>query len=165
MRYRLFLLTFISCAIISCSRSADKSEKLKSSSTKPDMNVQCYRAVFEKDTADLRITRAPDGKVKGTLVMAYGEVKPNAVEKTVNSGDVQGSFKGDTLFMTYTYKTGSINKTVYTNPLALLKKGETLIMGVGDIETTMGRTYFVKGKPIDFEIGRFRFQPTNCKAD
>ncbi|NEU10395.1 hypothetical protein GZH53_18870 [Flavihumibacter sp. R14] len=164
MRYLLCLLTFIICAaILSCSQSADKSEQAGTASTRPDINVQCYRAVFEKDTADLRIIKAPDGKVKGTLVMAYGEVKPNAVEKTVNSGDVQGSFKGDTLYLTYTYKTGSINKAVYTNPLALLKKGETLIMGVGDAETSMGRTYFVKGKPIDYEIGRFRFQPAKCK--
>ena len=164
MRYPLRLIAFISCtAVLGCSQSSDKSEQAGAAGTRADLKKECFRAVFEKDTADLVMNTTADGKVKGTLVMSYGEVKPNAVEKTVNRGDIDGSFKGDTLFVNYTYKTGSVNKTVYTNPLAFLKKGETLIMGVGDIETSMGRTYFLKDKPIDFEIGRFKFQPGECK--
>jgi len=149
--------------LLSCNQGADKSEQVGAASTRADAKVQCYQAVFEKDTADMKLTTMAGGKVKGSLVMAYGKTRPNQLEQTVNSGEVQGSFKGDTLYVNYTYTTGSINKTVYTNPLAFLKKGETLIMGVGAIETQMGRTYFVKGKPIDYEIGRFRFAPVGCK--
>ena len=160
MRYLLSFFALFTCfAIFSCNQSADKSEQVNMSATRADVSVQCYQAVFEKDTADMKLTTTAGGKVKGKLVMAYGKTRPNQIEQTVNNGEVQGSFRGDTLYVTYTYTTGTINKTVYTNPLAFLKKGETLIMGVGDIETQMGRTYFVKGKPIDYEIGRFRFEP------
>jgi hypothetical protein len=164
MRYLLSIFAFFTCfTILSCNQASDKSGARGSAATGADVSVQCYKAVFEKDTADMKLSTTAGGKVKGSLVMAYGKTRQNQIEQTVNNGEVQGSFKGDTLYVTYTYTTGTINKTVYTNPLAFLKKGDTLVMGVGDIETQMGRTYFVKGKPIDYEIGRFRFEPVGCK--
>ena len=51
----------------------------------------------------------------------------------------------------------------FKNPLAFLKVGENMVLGVGQIETHLGRSYFVKNKPIDFVIARFRFVPMDCE--
>lgn len=80
-----------------------------------------------------------------------------------NVGTVEGKFSGDTLFVDYTHTSGSINKKGYINPLAFLKVGENLVLGVGEIENHTGRSYFVKDKPIDFEIARFIFEPVDCE--
>ncbi|MNH42269.1 hypothetical protein D3C79_1039360 [compost metagenome] len=87
----------------------------------------------------------------------------NYIDKGKNEGIVAGAYKGDTLFVDYTFKIGTENKTMYKNPLAFLKKDGKLILGVGQIETSMGKSYFVKGKPIDFEKGRFTFDSAVCK--
>ena len=126
-------------------------------------DVQCYTAVFESDTASLKVVAAPDGTVTGDLTISFGELKPNTLEKMVNVGQIAGSFSGDTLFVDYSYTSGTINETIFKNPMAFLKSGDNLILGVGDIETYLGRTYFVAGKPIDFEISRFTFEPVECE--
>lgn len=154
-----YLAILASLFIVACNQGKDKSAE---DSAKAVVKDQCYQAVFEKDTADLTIRTAEDGKVTGDLVMRYG-LKPNEVERVVNKGKVDGSFKGDTLFLNYLYTAGELNKTLYQNPLAFLKTGEQLVMGVGQIEVSVGRSYFVKGKPIDFEKGRFKFNPVDCK--
>jgi hypothetical protein len=161
-RSTYFLLFIAACTILSCNRGRDSSEQTDNL-TSSDLPEQCYRAIFEKDTADLRIKTAEGGNVTGHLVIDFGELKPNSLEKVVNDGKVKGKFHGDTLFVTYTYTSGSINKTVYTNPLAFLKKDGILFLGVGDVKSAMGRTYFVKDKPINFDIGRFKFEPVGCK--
>lgn len=113
-------------------------------------------AIDGKDTADLSIKTMNSGKVKGKLVINYAE-------KGKNDGEIAGAYSGDTLFVDYTFKIGNENKTIYKNPLAFLSKDGKLILGVGQIETTLGRSYFVKGKPISFDKGRFTFAPADCK--
>jgi hypothetical protein len=126
-------------------------------------DVQCYTAIFESDTANLEVITASDGKVTGDLTISFGEVQPNSLEKMVNVGQIAGSFKGDTLFVDYSYRSGTINNEIFKNPMAFLKSGDNLILGVGDIETYLGRSYFVKDKPIDFERSRFTFEPVECE--
>ena len=157
-----FLAILASGLISACNQPQYNSDQAADSISTAGINDRCYQAVFEKDTGDLKITTAEDGKVTGDLVMRYG-LKPNEVERVVNKGKVTGSFRGDTLFLNYLYTAGELNKTLYQNPLALLRKGEQLVMGVGQIETSVGRSYFVKNKPIDFNKGRFRFDPIECK--
>ena len=82
--------------------------------------------------------------------------------KDPNKGKIAGKFNGDTLFVDYTFTVGDINKAIYKNPLAFLKKDNQLVMGVGQIETMLGKSYFVKDKPINFERGKFTFQPGTC---
>ncbi|WP_026897637.1 hypothetical protein [Daejeonella oryzae] len=122
----------------------------------------CYQSISGPDTADLTIRTDEKGKVTGDLIMKYG-LKPNEVERVINNGKVDGRFSGDTLFLNYLYNSGKINKTLYQNPLALLKKDDKLMLGVGQIVTSVGRSYFDKSKPIDFEKGRFKFDPIDCK--
>ena len=152
-----------SCMILSCNRGKDSSVGSKTESVQSDVKEQCYLAVFEKDTANMKLNTTTDGDVTGDLVIDFGELKPNSLEKVINKGKVKGSYRGDTLFVNYIYTSGTINETVYQNPLAFLRRGEQLILGVGDVESAMGRAYFVKDKPINFDIGRFKFEPVDCK--
>lgn len=126
--------------------------------TKTDslVNENCYAAGFEKDSAAMNVKILASGKVTGSLLVNYAD-KPH------NNGTINGKFNGDTLLVDYRFKTGEDTVKVYTNPLAFLKKDGKLIMGVGQIETTLGRSYFVKGKPINFEAGKFVFQEVDCK--
>jgi len=162
MKKTFILFAFTaSLFIYSCNQSTNKNSRKSVDSTA--LSNTCYTAVFEKDTAHLKLQTDTSGKVTGDLTIKYGEVKPNSLEKVVNVGTIEGSFRGDTLLVDYTHTTGSINKEGFKNPLAFLKVGENLILGVGDIETHLGRSYFAKGKPINYEIARFRFMPADCK--
>ena len=126
--------------------------------TKTDsvVNENCYASGFGKDSAAMNVKILASGKVTVSLLVNYAE-KPH------NNGTINGKFNGDTLLVDYRFKTGEDTVKVYTNPLAFLKKDGKLIMGVGQIETTLGRSYFVKGKPINFEAGKFVFQGVDCK--
>ena len=156
----LFVL-FASLFIYSCNQGTKDSSQGSADSLA--LSNLCYTAVFEKDTAQLKVQTDANGKITGDLTINYGEVKPNSLEKVINVGTIAGNFRGDTLFVDYTHTSGSINKKGFKNPLAFLKVGENLILGVGDIETHLGRSYFVSGKPINFEIARFKFIPVDCK--
>lgn len=46
--------------------------------------------------------------------------------------------------------------------MALLKRGNELILGNGKIETYLGRSYFAKDTPIDFEKVKYKFTTVDC---
>ncbi|WP_240186925.1 hypothetical protein [Pedobacter nanyangensis] len=139
----------------SCSQGGNKQTGDTGVKAAADTLKQCYTSVFEGDSATMDIKIIDSTKVEGKLVIKYAE-KPH------NNGIVRGEFKGDTLLVDYTFKTGQ-NPTEFSNPLAFLKQGGHLKMGVGVIETTLGRSYFAKDKPINFEKGKFDFAPAECK--
>ncbi|WP_240432143.1 hypothetical protein [Pedobacter chitinilyticus] len=139
----------------SCTQSGNKQTDDHASKAVIDTVKQCYTSVFEGDSATMNVNIIDSTKVEGKLMIHYKE-KPH------NDGLVRGEFKGDTLFVDYTFKTGE-NPTEFSNPLVFLKQGGNLKMGVGVIETTMGRSYFAKDKPINFERGKFEFVPAECK--
>lgn len=147
-----FLLMAIPFAF-GCSQS----EKKNDTTAKVDSTLsrQCFVAVNQQDTARLTLANLSSGKVKGNLIINFSE-------KDKNDGTLEGNFRGDTLFVDYTFKIGD-KKTIYKNPLAFLKRQDSLILGVGQIETFLGKSYFVKGKPISFERGKFSFGNTVCK--
>lgn len=133
----------------------DSEKKDAKNTTAVDSIKQCYTAVFGGDTATMDLNLADSTKVTGNLLIKYAE-------KPKNDGILRGEFKGDTLFVNYTFKIGE-NPNEFSNPLALLKTDSALVMGVGVIETTLGRSYFVKDKPINFARGKFSFVPNDCK--
>lgn len=142
-----------------CNQSGDKHAESKDSlaaATDAITRKACFVAIDAKDTANLTLIESDKDKITGHLVINY-------VDKGKNDGEISGAYKGDTLFVDYTFRIGTTNKTLYKNPLAFLKKDGKLILGVGQIETTLGRSYFVKGKPINFDQGRFTFAPADCK--
>lgn len=154
-KHILFLAVALSTFVMSCSSNNEKKED-KATEKDTEVSEACYEAKFETETANLKLNTLTSGKVTGTLVINYAE-------KPKNDGIITGKFSGDTLFVDYSFKVGTDSIATYTNPLAFLKKDGKLIMGIGQIETTLGRSYFVKGKPINFEAGKFTFEPKDCK--
>lgn len=119
------------------------------------VSVQCYQAVYENDVIDLKLNTLKNGKLGGNMIM---KVAPS----TVRTGEVTGEFHGDTLFVDYTF-VDSVNKNkTFKNPMAFLKKDNQLILGNGTMQTTMGVTYLVKDKPIDFERVKYKFSTVEC---
>ena len=136
-----------------CNSTDKKAENAKADSI---LSQKCYASSFDKDSAAMIVKTMASGKVTGSLLIKY-------VEKPQNNGKIEGKFHGDTLLVDYRFNTGSDTTKAFTNPLAFLKKDGKLIMGVAQIETTLGRSYFVKGKPINYEVGKFTFDEVNCK--
>ena len=117
-------------------------------------SVQCYKALYEKDTLDLKVNTLKSGKVTGELVM-------KVLDKAEKVGKIAGEFRGDTLFVDYSFISGT-DKATYKNPMALLKRGDELILGNGKIETYLGASYFAKGQPIDFDNVKYKFTAVDC---
>lgn len=119
------------------------------------VSTECYRAIYEKDTVDLKLNNLKNGKVSGNMIMKVAPV-------TVRNGEVTGEFHGDTLFIDYTFKEAATKDKIFKNPMALLKRDKQLILGNGTMQTTMGVTYLVKDKPIDFERVKYKFDSAEC---
>ena len=103
--------------MFSCTQSENKDSASKDSLTAVAdtlVKKECFVAVDAKDTANLVVSESGNGKVAGHLVINY-------VDKGKNDGEVSGAYRGDTLFVDYTFKIGTTNKTQYKNPLAFLK--------------------------------------------
>ncbi|WP_316791072.1 hypothetical protein [Pedobacter frigoris] len=158
MKSSIFYLPAIAAVLVffSCNQSGNKTSKATNNeSTDVVAKTECFISADKLDSAFLNLKTLKSGKVKGSLVFTF-------VEKDKNDGEIEGVFKGDTLYVDYTFKIGP-SQTIYKNPLALLKKDGKLILGVGQIETSMGKSYFVKGRPINFDKGRFTFTAADCK--
>lgn len=157
MKKPAFYLAFAAMLLMfSCGQGTKDNKQAEQARKDSLIKNNCFIAVDGKDTANLKIKTLDNGKVTGALVINY-------LDKGKNDGLLEGKFSGDTLFADYTFKIGKTNPTVYKNPLAFLKKDGKMILGVGQIETNLGKSYFVKGKPISFEKGRFTFSPQDCK--
>ena len=153
-RYIIFSLLLIT---MSCGQNTNASKDNAPKSTDV-LKKECYLAVDSLDTARLKLNYLRSGEVNGSLVIDYAN-------KSKNDGEIKGKFKGDTLYVDYTFKIPTKNPVVYRNPLALLKSNGKLILGVGQIETTLGRSYFVRNKAIDYRQVKFKFDPADCPAD
>jgi len=151
----------LSCLILSLSglQSCKNEEKQKeaeaiNAEAEKVVSTQCYKAVYEDDTIDLKLNTLKNGKISGNMSMKVS----GAAERI---GEIKGEFHGDTLFADYTFTEGT-NKKNFKNPMAFLKKDKQLILGNGTLQTTMGVTYLVKDKPIDFERVKYKFDSIEC---
>lgn len=145
------------CLLLTCigfeSCKKDTTEKVVV--VEKPISVQCYKAIYEKDTLNLKINNLKDGKISGAMEMALF----NSPKK---QGELTGEVRGDTLFASYTFTQDGNKDKPYKNPMAFLKRGNELILGNGKIETTMGASYFVKGEPIDFDQVKYKFTAVDC---
>lgn len=149
----LACLLFASLGLISCNKNQKQADD--QTLTEKPIKVQCYVALYEKDTLSLQINTLKSGKLTGNMEMKLSNMP-------IKTGKIGGELKGDTLFVEYTFIQGTNDKVVFKNPMALLKKGNELILGNGKIETYLGASYFKKGEPIDFENVKYKFNPTDC---
>ncbi|MFH7014844.1 hypothetical protein [Flavobacterium sp. FlaQc-47] len=151
----------ISCLLLSCiglqscKKNEEKKEAVQTDAEKI-VSTQCYKAVYEKDTIDLKLNTLKNGKLSGNMVMKVAA----ATERT---GEITGEFRGDTLFADYTFVEVTNKTKTFKNPMAFLKRDNQLILGNGTMQTTMGVTYLVKDKPIDFDRVKYKFSTSECK--
>lgn len=152
----LFCLLLACIGFESCKNDQNPKDvdAAKAQAEKP-IRIACYKSVYENDTIDLTLNTLKNGKITGIMVMKI----ENMPEKV---GEVAGKFNGDTLFVDYTFIQGTNNKRIFKNPMAMLKKENELILGSGKIETYLGRSYFVKDVPIDFEKVKYKFTTIDC---
>lgn len=157
MKKIIALCLIITCIGFQSCKNDEKQKEIEAAKAEGEKVVssQCYKAVYEKDTIDLRVNTLKNGKISGDMVMKVA----NAPERT---GEVAGEFKGDTLFVDYTFVDTKNKNTKFKNPMALLKRNSQLILGNGTMQTTMGVTYLVKDKPIDFENVKYKFTTVEC---
>lgn len=158
MKKNILAVSFlVSAVFFGCNSGQDGKQSQANGQAGGDsiLKSQCYIAIDGSDTAYLTLDSRADDKISGKLLINF-QNKPN------NNGKLNGEFKGDTLFVDYTFTAGE-NKTVYKNPLAFLSDSGKMVLGIGTIETYLGRSYFAKGKPIDFDKGRFKFDSLDCK--
>ncbi len=146
----LFGLLLVCVGLGSCNKN-QKEAGTQALNEKP-IEVKCYKAIYEKDTINLKINTLKNNKVSGDMVMKFADMP-------VKDGKIAGEMRGDTLFADYTFALGA---NTFKNPIAILKRGEELILGNGQIETYLGASYFAKGKPIDFDNVKFKFTAVDC---
>ena len=153
----LFYLLMFCIVFVSCKKEPNQNEvkTAKVQDEKP-ISTECYRALYEQDTLDLKINTLKDGKITGNMSM-------KVFEHPEKLGKIEGSFHGDTLFVDYTFAMVTNDKVTFKNPMAMLKKGNELILGSGKIETYLGRSYFAKGTPIDFDKVKYKFSKVECE--
>jgi hypothetical protein len=147
-----FCLLLICIAFESC----QKNQEAKPTTEEKPISVECYKALYENDTINLKINTLKDGAITGNMVMKIND----SPEKT---GTISGNFHGDTLFVDYSFIQGTNEERTFKNPMALLKKKDSLILGNGKIESHLGRSYFSKETPIDFDRVKYKFSKVECK--
>lgn len=153
----LFYLLLICIGLGSCQKNQNEKNPAKVAVEKEEpISVECYKAIYESDTIDLKINNLKNGEVTGNMVMKL----LNMPEK---KGKIAGKFHGDTLFVDYEFIQGLNDKRIFKNPMAMLKKEGGLNLGSGKIETYLGRSYFAKGTPIEFERVKYKFTKVECK--
>lgn len=148
------------CLLLTCigleSCKNNQSEKIMKAKEAVELvSVECYKALYEQDTLDLKIKTFKNGEITGNMEMAIANM-PKKV------GEIAGEFRGDTLFASYTFTQGGYTEKTYKNPMAFLKRGDELILGNGKIQITLGASHFVKGEPIDFERVKYKFTAVDC---
>ncbi|UQD56359.1 hypothetical protein [Flavobacterium sp. K5-23] len=151
----LFCLLMSCIGLQSCKNFESNTDKVIEADGAKVVSVQCYKALYESDTIDLKINTLKNNKISGNMIMKIENMP-------IKTGEIEGEFHGDTLFVDYSFIQGTNEKKTRKNPMALLKKGEELIMGNGKMETTLGQTYFIKNSPIDFDRVKYKFTSVDC---
>ena len=152
----VFCLLFACIGLQSCKKDQSQKdvETDKAQAEKPVSTV-CYKALYESDTINLTVNTLKNGKINGDMIMKI-ENMPDKI------GKIAGEFRGDTLFADYSFIQGTNEKVKFKNPMAFLKRGNKLNLGSGKIETYLGKSYFVKGTPIEFEKVKYKFSIVDC---
>ena len=148
-RYNVLFLPILLLLKSGCNQT---SSDLKN---KPETTENCYISLYKQDTAHLNLNFKYT-EVTGKLRISYADGK-------TYDGVLKGRSKGDTLLLDYDFKI-SRNDQWYRNPLAILKRGDSLILGDGKIDVRWGTGVFDKNVPINYEDAKFVFRRNDCKT-
>lgn len=117
-------------------------------------NFVCYQAIFERDTAWMKIDTSKQF-MEGDMSIQYSSKNQKYV------GHIRGEMKGDTLVGSFNFKINDL-PTGYSTPVSMLKRDGKLIMGSGKVVIMLGRSYFSPEVPIDYDNSRFEFTEVPC---
>ena len=152
----VFCLLFACMGIQSCKKNETHNDvNATQINIEKPTSTACYKALYEKDTIDLKISTLKNGKISGNMTMKIAGM-PEKV------GEIAGELHGDTLFVDYTFIQGTNDKNTFKNPMAFLKHGSELILGSGKIESYLGKSYFAKDTPLDFQKVKYKFSTVDC---
>jgi hypothetical protein len=157
MRNLILPCVLLACIGLQSCKNNENQKEVEAAKAEAEkvVSTECYQAIYEKDTVELKLNTLKNGKLNGNMIM---RIAPS----TVRTGEVAGEFHGDTLFVDYSFIDTANKNTKFKNPMAFLKKDKQLILGNGTMQTTMGVTYLVKDKPIDFERVKYKFESAEC---
>lgn len=113
-------------------------------------DVQCYAYIKNRDTANLSFTTT-----NGIIV---GELSYQLYEKDSNEGIIEGEMKGDTLILDYTFNSEGIESE---RQVVILRKGNQLFEGYGDMEEKKGKLIFKDVSSLNFK-GGIVFNKIDC---
>lgn len=113
--------------------------------------VACYSYQAGKDTAFLKINII-NGIVSGQLDYQF-------FEKDANHGTVKGKVSGDTLLLDYQFSSEG-QKSV--REVIMLRSGNNLTEGFGDVVERQGKTQFADHTHLNFKQG-LDFKKTTCQ--
>jgi len=100
-----------------------------------------YISHYEGDSAMVFINKSKE-IFSGSLIISHGG-------DNLDSGEVKGVVKGDTLIGEFHFKHYQL--AWKRKPVAFLMKGDTLVMGEGLMRLTVGIPNFDPSVPIDFK--------------
>lgn len=102
----------------------------------------CYSYTVNKDTVSLHLS------VFDAVIS--GELDYHLHEKDRNTGTIEGSMHGDTLFADYRFSSEGMESI---RQVAFLKKDNLLVEGYGDVEEKDGKMIFINRQEINFGKG------------
>ncbi|TZF86126.1 hypothetical protein FW774_03485 (plasmid) [Pedobacter sp. BS3] len=141
------------CFILGCAlfgMAACKNNTSKNGASAAKDISGCYHFIHDKDTVFLHLTAA--GKtVTGTLSYNY-------FEKDKSTGSIKGKLYGDTIIADYRFTSEGMESV---RQVALLKKGDTLVEGYGDVTEQNGKMVFTNPDSLVYNNDNV-LQRTDC---
>ena len=153
MKNFFILAAFLLLISTSCKKAEPAVEPDAVVETPAAPTSDCYKFATDKDTVTMTLTRTNNS--------ASGELTYDWFEKDGNVGTYEGSFKGDTLRIGYTFQ--SEGMTSVREELFLLK-GDEMIKGHGKIIDRDGKHVFKNRKNVIFDRSLV-LSKTNCKGN
>lgn len=116
----------------------------------PEYNNTYYKAISldKRDTALLRIEASADA--------FHGDYQIRYDDKSMDDGTITGAVNGDTLLGKFVYLSRDNVRSVH--PIAFLKSGDKMKLGIGIAGTYMGFHVYQRGS-LAFGDSLFQFQP------
>lgn len=150
-----YFFVWMLCSL-SCNSNTETNEQTQDSTRKetaqtPQLSDECYTYLAAKDSVRLHL------KLNGNAVS--GELIYTLFGKDNNTGTIQGQMKGDTIFADYTFRSEGIESV---REIALLKKGDSLTEGYGEVKEVNNKMVFTNPKMLDFRKG-IRLVKTECE--
>jgi len=137
-------LTFlITCKNTEATKATETNPVLKT------LTTACYLAVLSKESIWMKRT------IKE--YQANGDLNYNFYEKDKTKGKLTGSFYGDTLFATYSFRSEGMESV---RELVFLKKGNDRVEGYGEMDMETD-TKFKNRNSLDFS-GKTILKPVPC---